>query len=297
MDNKTNLRSYLVMAFLSLVWGSSFILIKKGLENFEPVELASLRIIFAFIVLIPVLIMNLKKINRRDFFYCSVVGLFGNLLPAFLFAFAQTNLKSSLTGILNALTPLFALLFAVILFKNKLNMIQLLGLVVGFLGCVSLSFVSHDGGIGTFNHSVIFVILATICYALSANLIGEKLKNLRPVLLTALALLAMLPVAIIFLINSDVFLKLSTNPGAVVSLGYIAILGIFGTTVALLFFNRLIQDTSAVFASSVTYFIPIVAVLWGLVDGERLFAVHLIGMALIIAGVYIAGRKEMLSKK
>ncbi len=281
----------IILTVLTFIWGSSFILIKKGLIAFAPVEVGVLRIFFAYIVAIPLAIKYIPEYLKDNWKKLFKYGMLANLIPGILFALAETGLSSSLTGILNSTTPIFTLLIGVLFFSTALEPKQLIGLFISFAGSIVLSFVSGDGSLGSFNYYALFVIAATICYGYTANLVKVHLKNVNSLALTSIALFTIGPLTFFYLIFSAVPDKL-INGGTEVwtSLGFIFILGAFGTTFALILFNKLIQMTTAVFATTITYLIPIMAVIWGVVDGEKIFLLHLVGMVLVILGVYLINR-------
>jgi len=279
-----------LIIILSIIWGSSFILIKKGLEVFSPAQVGALRMSFAFLALLPYAIINLKKLQFKRWKIIFLIGFLGNLIPAYLFAVAETELKSSLTGILNALTPLFTLIVSFSFFKNKIRFLQIFGLFIAFVGSLGLSFVTDNGDLGNMNFFVWFVVLATILYSLSLNLIKQYFNDTKAILLTSLSLFSIGPIALVILFSTDFIYRLKTVPGAMESLLYISILGLVGTAFALILYNKLIRITTAVVASSVTYLIPFVAVIWGLIDGENLYPLHYTGMAITIVGIYIVNK-------
>jgi drug/metabolite transporter (DMT)-like permease len=278
-----------LFVLLSIIWGSSFILIKRGLEAYSPGQVGALRVIFSFLVLLPWAIPSLAKIPKDKMALVALTGFMGNLIPAFLFAKAETQLASSVAGVLNGLTPLFAFIIGILFFKTVWKKEQLLGLVVGFVGTLGLSFV-QDGKLGGINAYALLVVVATICYATNANLLKEKLGHIKPVPLTAVAMLFIGPVALVYLLTTDFLTVVGSTSTSWYALGYLAILGIVGTAIALVLFNVLIQMTSTVFATAITYVIPIVAVLWGLLDGEQLYPLHYVGMVFILIGVYVVNR-------
>ncbi|HEY5533635.1 MAG TPA: DMT family transporter [Ignavibacteria bacterium] len=283
---------WVILVVLTLIWGSSFILIKKGLEVFTPVQVGTARIAFAFLALLPYAIPNLKKIPLKRWKVMIVIGFLGNLIPAYLFSIAETELKSSLTGILNALTPVFTFIIAVFFFRHKVKWMQILGLLLAFAGSLGLSFVNESGGLGSMNFYVWFVVLATLLYAVSLNLIKHYFNDTNAILLSALAMFSVGPAAMIILFSTDFISRLQNAPGAFESLFYIAILGLAGTAFALILYNKLIRITTAVMASSVTYLIPFVAVLWGLLDGESLYMLHYTGLIITIIGIYIVNKSK-----
>ena len=285
------LSSWIILFVLTVIWGSSYILMKKGLVVYPPMQLASLRIVFAFIAMVWIAVYNFKKIPKNKLKIIFIAGLFGNFLPAYLYAFAQTNVSSSLAGIVNSLTPLFTLLIAVTVVKLKVTRIQTLGIMLGFVGCVGLSMINNSGGLGQINIFILLIVIATLCYGININIIKTKLQEIDSLVMTSCAMMFIGPFAIVYLLTSDVVTLTTQTPGGWEALGYVALLGITGTAIALFLFNRLIQNTGAVFASTVTYLMPVVAVLWGVIDGEELFPLHFAGMALIILGVYLTNKR------
>lgn len=280
-----------LLILLALVWGSSFILIKYSLAAFAPGQVGALRLVIAGIVLSPWAFRAFRRIPTEQRKFILVIGIFGNFMPSFLFAWAQTGLASSLTGVLNALTPLFTLIVGIIAFSVPFRKEQLLGLMLGFAGSFSISLVGSGGALGNFNAYALLVVGACLCYAISANTLKNYLSGLRPLDIVSLALVAVAPIALGYLLSTDFIIRVQ-NPESWRALGYLAILAVVGTALALIAFNKLIQITSAVFATSVTYVIPIVAVFWGLVDGEHLYPLHYVGMGLILIGVYLTNKSK-----
>jgi len=286
------------LIFLSLIWGSSFILMKKGLRSFSHDQVAALRLFISFIAFIPFGIKNLKKINKRNIVSLLVVGFIGSGAPAFLFAKAQTQVDSSMAGILNSLTPLFTLIIGLIFYKSTAKLINALGIVLGLIGAFGLILQSTNGGVivDKINYYGLFIIAATICYGINVNQVRYKIKGLTGLELTSLAFMFIGPLAGIYLLFSDFSNALITND-YLLNLGFIAILAVVGTVLALVIFNTLIQHTSAIFGSSVTYIIPVFAIMWGLFDGETLSILQFFWIALIITGVYLVNKKDKGSKK
>lgn len=277
---------------LALIWGSSFILIKKGLIVYSAAEVGAIRIVAAYLFLIPMALKSIKSIVRKEWLYLFVVGMFGSFLPSFLFAAAQTQIPSSIAGILNALTPIFTMLMGVLIFSQRSTLKVVVGLFLGFLGSVVLIFSGGTGNI-EFNAYALFVVLATMFYAANLNLIKFKLADTSAREITSISLFIVGPIATAHLmLNTDFIHKTINIDGALLALGALILLGVLGTAIALILFNHLVKLTSPIFTSSVTYIIPIVAVIWGLIDGERLFFGHYLGMSFIILGVYLVNRKK-----
>lgn len=282
----------IILVLLAIIWGSSFILIKKGLESFDPVQVGTIRIMFACLVLLPIAFKHAKHHFKQDWKKFLAVGLIGNFTPAILFSYAETGISSSLAGILNGLTPIFTLIIGALAFATNINRWQIIGLAIGFAGSVALSFIGAGGGLGSFNHFAVTVIFATLLYGISINLIKKFFQNMPTPILTSLIFLSVGPIATIYLLTTDFIPTVINKPESWSSLFYIFLLGAVGTSFALVLFNKLIQQTTAVFASTVTYLIPIIAVAWGLLDGEILYPIHFIGMAMIISGVYIVNKNK-----
>ena len=278
---------------LAFIWGTSFILMKRGLESFSKYQVAGFRIFIAFLVLLPFTFKHIKKINKKNFWYLAHVGFIGNAIPAFLFTTAQTKINSSLAGMLNALTPLFALILGVWIFKTRTRWLNILGVIIGFIG--SLGLFVQDISIAGLNQNIfgIFVVIATFCYGMNVNVVKEKLKDLNGLVITYLAFLITGPAAGIFLLFTD-FSPVWHTPRWEINFLYVAILAIFSSAVAVLGINVLIQKTSALFASSVTYIIPIFAILWGMFDGEKFSTVQIISMIVVLTGVYLVNKRVKL---
>lgn len=289
---------YLVLVFLALTWGSSFILIKRGLETFTSNEVGALRVVITWLFLLPIAIKRMKGFSRNHWVLFAVVGCVGSLAPAFLFAAAQKGIDSSLAGILNSLTPLFTLLAGMIFFHLKPKWFNIAGVILGLIGAAGLVSVS---GSGSFNFNIsyaILIVIAAIFYAVNVNVIKAFLQDVHPVTITSMAFFTIGPATAIYLLFFTPFVhSMSEHPNALPGLGYISILAIVGTGIALMLFNRVIQMTSAVFASSVTYFIPIIALLWGIADGETFKPGFVFFVALVIIGVLLVNTTKLGLKK
>jgi drug/metabolite transporter (DMT)-like permease len=277
---------------LALTWGSSFILMKRGMDVYSSSEVAALRIFIAFLFLSPLMFRHIKKPLLKHWKGFLGMGVLGNFIPAFLFTKAETGISSSLTGMLNSLTPLFTLLLGVILFRTKTRLVNAIGIMIGFVGAIGLLTVGKSEDM---NNNLLFgfyVVLATICYALSVNIIKRDLGEVNSVTATVWAMLFIGPMAGIYLFGfTDFTEKFGTHPGAMTSLGYVSILAIFGTALSVIVFNVLIRNTNALFASSVTYLIPVVAMFWGVFDGEDVQLLHFLWIGLILLGVYLVNKK------
>ena len=281
----------LILLALALIWGGSFILIKRGLDAFTPLQVGALRLTFAFFALLPIALKNFKKIFLKDWKKYLALGVVANLIPSSFFPLAEQGLASSLTGILNSITPITTMIVGVLFFREKARGLQVVGLVISLAGAVMLGLVNSRGGLGTFNYYAIFVLLATVCYGFSSNMVKRFFHNVNATVLTSLQMFSIGGFAILYLLVSDFPTRIVSQPEALASLGYILILGLLNTAFALVLLNRLIQLTSAVFASTVTYLIPITALVWGMLDGEDIFLLHIVSLILILAGVFLVNSR------
>ncbi|MEM9338329.1 MAG: DMT family transporter [Bacteroidota bacterium] len=296
---RPSLLAWILLIILALIWGSSFILIKKGLVGLSSQEVGSLRIVAAFIFMLPAGIKRFKSVRgQKKMPYLLLAGLLGSLIPSLLFATAQTELESSVTGVLNALTPIFTILIAFLIFKQKQSRTVFFGVMVGFLGTAILITAGEKGGMSSINGVAFLVVLATICYASNLNLIKRYLNEINAVTVTSVSLLLVGPIASIHLFGfTDFMEKLSGGGDVYLPILYICILGVLGTAIALVIFNKMLQMTTPLFASSVTYIIPMIAVVWGVLDGEQLYLMHYVGMLAVGLGVYIANSNRAAYKK
>ena len=281
-----------LLLLLSLIWGTSFILIKQGLKVFAPDELGALRVTSAFLFLLPVGIMKFKDLKPGDWHKLSISGLMGIFIPAFLFATAQTKIESSIAGILNTLSPLFTMIMGALFFQSRFKGAAIVGIIVGFGGTVLLMISRSGGSVSGINYYALLVVLATALYGTNLNWVKAKLLHLGSLTITSVGLLFIGPLAALYLFGFSNFTdKMQQAPGAWAALGFVALLGFMSTSIATVLFNKLVKLTTPIYASSVTYIMPIVSVMWGVLDGESLFIGHFIGMGFIIGGVWLANRK------
>ncbi|MDX2444392.1 MAG: DMT family transporter [Bacteroidales bacterium] len=294
MDLTKKKWQWAMLLFLAFIWGTSFILMKKGLQSYTNSQVASFRILFTFIFFIPVFIPRIKKINKGNIKSLLIVGVIGNTIPAFLFTKAQTHIDSSLAGVLNSLTPLFTLLIGLILYKNHVKIINILGLILGFFGAVGLIYKGNPGGFepqtGWYSS---LILIATFCYGISVNEIKNKLHDLDGLSIASLSFMFVGPFAGINLLFSDLSGAFS-QPHALANLGYIVLLSLFSSVVAVVLFNILIKYTTAIYAASVTYIIPIFAIFWGVFDGEKVSFQEILWMLVILIGVYLVNKKKLV---
>jgi len=292
-------KGWIILLILILIWGSSFILIKRGLKVYSSVEVGAIRIFVSFLVLLPAAIRNFNKVDRKTKGYIFVVGLIGTGIPAFLFAKAQTVIDSSLAGILNSLSPLFTLIVGVIFFSRTAGWMSITGVIIGLAGAAGLLFAKSEGNIQFHFSHAIYAIIATVLYAFQSNMVKNYLNNVPTVTIASLGFFFIgMPAAIILFGFTGFAGKFISHPDGIRAFLYVALLAIVASAIAIILFNRLIQITNAIFASSVTYFIPIIALIWGIGDGEKYSVWAFIYAGLIITGVFLVNRNNIkIAKK
>ena len=288
MDSKQLKWVYLVT--LALIWGSSFILIKKGLVGLTPMQVGSLRILFAAVFLLLIGFKSLAKIPHVQWKYIALTATLGTFIPAFLFAVAQTQLDSTVSSILNSLTPLNTLIFGVFSFGLTFRRPQVFGVVIGLIGTFLLIINGAMHHPEQNYYYAILILIASVCYAINVNLIKKYLSDLSPLSITTGNFLVLLLPALVVLFFSGFFQVIQVE-SVQHSIVYILILGVVGTGIANIIFFKTIQISSPVFATSVTYLIPVVAFSWGLLDNEMLTPVQFLGAFIILFGVYLSAKK------
>jgi drug/metabolite transporter (DMT)-like permease len=275
--------------YLTLIWGSTFILNKRTLITFDAIQTASLRLTFAMSVMIWFVKPHFAQIPKEKRFHLLVSALTGICIPAYCFAIAQTGLPSAMTGVLNALTPCMVFILGIVFFRQTPSKLKIIGLTLGFIGSAIIILVNAKGEL-SLNAHALWVILATILYGFNLNWIKKHLSEIPALPLATLAVTIAGTVGFCILLTTNWLQTMQQNPMGLYSLAAIATLGIFGTAIAQFFFSRLLQLSSALFAGSVTYTIPLVAIAWGIWDGEVLTWVHFLGILCIIGCILIISR-------
>ena len=288
-----NNTKWFYLIFLAIVWGSSFILIKKSLIGLTPLQLGSLRIIISGLVLFLAGFYSIRNIERKHWKWLIISGFIGTGLPAFLFAYAETEIDSSIAAVLNSLTPLNTILFGFAIFRIASTRRQVLGVIIGFIGTAILIASGADLNPDQNYLYAGFVIMSTIMYALNVNIIKRYLQDVRPIAIAVGNFIPIMLPALVVLIFTGFFNSESMQSESLgMSLFYVTILSVFGTALAKVLFYKLIQISSPVFASSVTYLMPIVSVIWGLLDGELFSPIQGLATVIILMGVYLANRRK-----
>ncbi|MEO7305874.1 MAG: DMT family transporter [Ferruginibacter sp.] len=283
--------NWLIFIVLSVIWGSSFIMMKEGLLHLSAFQVASLRIVFSGIVLLPSAIKHFKSIPLNKLLIIFISGVLGSLLPAYLFCVAELGIDGALAGTLNSLTPIFVIITGVLFFKSKTADNKILGIIVAFTGSLLLLFSKGHMPESQNMLYVSFVVLATISYGFNVNMVYKYLRDIGSLQIAAVALTLNAIPALIVLILTGYFSLPLTDPGILYSTGQAALLGIMGTAIASVIFYQLVKSAGTVFASMVTYGIPIIANFWGMIYGEEVGWKQFACLLLILAGVYLANRK------
>ena len=291
MSNNNKKWVYLIL--LSIIWGSSYILIKKTLIGVSPLQLGSLRVIFTTMVLFILGFSSLKKIPKDKWKWIFLTGYIGSFFPSFFFAFAQTEIDSGVAAILNSLTPLATLIIGVVFYKFIIDSKQILGVIIGLFGSFLLI---YEGSTINPDQNFLFVgfiITSSVCYATSVNMLKAHLQDVPAISIALGNFLCILPPALIILFYSG-FMNINVieSPKVQNALFYIIVLSVFGSAFAKILFNKFVQIASPVFASSVTYTLPVVAVMWGLLDGETINFRQILATIVILIGVYFANRRS-----
>jgi len=289
------MKKWIYLIILSIIWGSSFILIKKALIGLTPAQLGSLRIIFSSIILFSFAWNTLKIISNKEWKWIIISAFLGSFFPAFLFAFAETEIDSSIASVLNSLVPLNTVIIGAIVFKIASSKKQIIGVIVGFIG----TYLLIDRGIQLNpDQNYLYaglVILCSFLYGFNVNIIKKYLNDVPAVTIAAGHFsVIFIPAIIIFLLSGFNYDQIH-DPNTMRSIGYVLILSIFGTALAKVLFNKLVQMSTAVFASSVTYSLLIVSLFWGILDGELFSFNQLMATMLIVMGVLLSSRKPRQS--
>jgi drug/metabolite transporter (DMT)-like permease len=286
-------KKWLILVVLSIIWGSSFILIKKGLIGLAPLQLGALRIVFSAIFIFIFGFHSLKAIPRNKWKWLIISGFIGTFFPAFLFAFAETEIDSSIASILNSLVPLNTILLGFAVFKIASTKRQIIGVIVGFFGTALL--IGSGAQLNPDQNYMYasFVLISGVMYGANVNIIKRYLQDVKAISIAFGNFAAIIVPALIVLSFTNFFtIETLQNPIVITSIGYVVILSAFGTALAKVLFNKLVQMATPVFASSVTYLMPVVAVAWGILDGEGFSVWQVFATLLILVGVYLANRRN-----
>lgn len=290
MNFNTRFWNWFFLILLALIWGSSFILMKRGMIAFSSSQVAALRMFIAFLFIIPFSFKYVKAADAKDWYKFLGIGLCGNFIPAFLFTAAETGISSSLTGMLNGLTPFFTLLLGILVFRAGAEKNKIIGIAIGLLGAIGLLLPEKMSDLGTNLSYGGYVVIATVFYGMSVNLIRQYAGSYHSITTACWAMLLVGPFGGLYLLFTD-FTTTLQHPYFWQSMGYVSLLAIGGTALSVMLFNLLVKNTGTLFSSSVTYLIPIVAIMWGFFDGEIISLRQVMSIGIILFGVYMINRK------
>ncbi len=290
MENKQLRWVYLFV--LSLIWGSSFILMKRALVGLTPIQVGALRILITALFLMLIGFKRLLRINRRHWYYLIINGFVGTFFPAFLFAYAINEIDSSVASILNSLTPLNTLIFGALIFGFGFRKRQLIGVLIGLTGTLMLILKGVEVNPDQDYFYASFILLSSVGYALNVNILKKYLHDLDALSITVGNFILLVIPTLIVLWFTDFFTTFEINETSINAIYYITILAIFGTGLAKILFNRLIQISTPIFSASVTYLIPIVAITWGIMDGEKVSFLQFFSGIIILTGVYLVNKSK-----
>ena len=295
MEKSRGFLIYLFYLILILTWGSSFILMKIGLQYYTPPQVATIRMVSALIALIGLAVFHVRKIPLHKFGYVAISGIVGMFFPAFLFCYAEAGMSSAIAGILNALVPTFTLIIGALFFKQRIKRAHVLGLIIGFSGILLLILINPVGQLAL-NSYAFLVIAATICYGLNINIVKHFLADVDPLPISTVSVSISGILALIYMLFKGGLHLIPLNAQNKTPLLAAIALGVFGTAMAQSLFNQLIKKTSGLFASTIVYVLPIVAIFWGVLYGEKLVPLHYCGMLLIIIGIVVIRQPAFLKR-
>jgi len=287
-----NWTSWLVFALLAIIWGSSFILMKVGLRAFTPYQVASLRMLFAGIILLPFAYKALRRIPNKQMGLVIFSGILGNFIPAYLFCIAETQIDSSLAGILNSLTPMFTIIVGVVFFKVQTSMVKVIGMVIGFIGLSILLAAGKDVSFHNLSYASL-VLLATLFYGINVNIVGRYMQQLGSLNVASIAFAFLIIPSAFVLYMTGFFTNEFSSVMVQQALLASGVLGVVGTSIATILFYYLVKEAGMLFGSLVTYGIPVVAVAWGIYFGDSLNLIQIACLGVILLGVYIVNRGNL----
>lgn len=299
LKGRNGIIAVFLLVLLTVIWGSSFILMKKGMFDAEgnpvlsSVHVAGLRISLTFLILLPFAIYFIGKVPKNKLLPIFGVGFFGNAIPAFLFTASEgeNGISSSLAGMLNATTPIFTVIIGLVLFGMRLSPVNYVGIFLAFLGSFGLMAGRGTDQLSTEGIYILYVLMATFCYGVSVNLIRYYLKGINPIAIASISFMFIGIPVISWLLGEGIIEEVGKDKAHLIGFGYTAILAFFGTALAVVLFNYLVQITNAVFASTVTYLMPIMAIVWGLIFKEFFTWWYVVAIAVILSGVYLTNKK------
>ncbi|KPH11843.1 DMT family transporter [Chryseobacterium sp. ERMR1:04] len=287
---------WILLTILSLIWGSSFILIKKSLDHFNPFQVGALRVLIAGIVLMPIAISKYKLFPKKQVKWLILAAFTGSFIPMFLFPIAEKEITSSIAGIVNSMMPIFVIIVGALVWKFETTKQQLIGVFISFTGVCILAFGGDDGAAFKLI-PILLLLLATLCYAVSTTTVKSKLMDVSSTVLSAFVFSFVLFIpSLLALSFTGFFSTFSFSKDTMTGLMFVSLLSIFGTGLAMMMNYRLLKVSTPLFASTVTLLMPIVAIIWGILDGETLTILQFVGASIIIAGLIFLRAKPAIKK-
>lgn len=288
---------WILLILLTIIWGSSFILIKKSLEHFTPYQVGGLRVLISGILLAPIAISNRNKFPQKKLKWIVIAALSGNFIPMFLFPIAETKVSSSIAGIINSTMPIFVIIVGMLFWKTKTTARQLIGILISFVG-VTILMTSGKEKAETHTFYIILLLLAAFLYAVSVTTVGSKLTQIPAKLLSSFVFFYVLSLpSLLTLYFSDFFQDFDYSTEKFTGLGYVTMLSVFGTGLAMMLHYRLMNVSNPLFASTVTLLMPMVAVIWGVIDGESFTMIQALGGVIILGGLIFLRKKKIKELK
>lgn len=287
---------WVLLILLSLIWGSSFILIKKSLDHFSPYQVGALRVLIAGIILMPIAISKYKLFPKRHLKWLILAAFTGNFIPMFLFPIAEMEISSSIAGIINSMMPIFVIIVGTLFWKFETTKRQMTGIFISFTGVCMLAFGGGDDA--KFKIFPILLLLsATLCYAISTTTVKSKLMEVSSTVLSAFvfSFILFLP-SLVALVSTGFVSNFTFSKENIIGLMFVSLLSVFGTGLAMMMNYRLLKVSTPLFASTVTLLMPIVAIIWGILDGEKLTILQFVGASVIIAGLIFLRAKTVIQK-
>ncbi|WP_439479978.1 DMT family transporter [Chryseobacterium aquaticum] len=287
---------WILLILLSLIWGSSFILIKKSLDHFSPYQVGALRVLIAGIILMPIAISKYRLFPKRHLKWLILAAFTGNFIPMFLFPIAEMEISSSIAGIINSMMPIFVIIVGTLFWKFETTKRQMTGIFISFTGVCMLAFGGGDDA--KFKIFPILLLLsATLCYAISTTTVKSKLMEVSSTILSAFvfSFILFLP-SLVALVSTGFVSNFTFSKENMIGLMFVSLLSIFGTGLAMMMNYRLLKVSTPLFASTVTLLMPIVAIIWGILDGEKLTILQFVGASVIIAGLIFLRAKTVIQK-
>jgi drug/metabolite transporter (DMT)-like permease len=279
-----------LFVLLSFIWGSSFILMKEGLKELNAYEVAAMRMLSAGVILLPFALKGFQQVDKKSMGFVLLTGVLGSFIPAILFCVAETKIDSALAGMLNSLTPLCVIVIGILFFRSKTQWQKIAGVVVGFAGMVLLFLSQQSAAQETNLFYAMLVFIATLCYGINVNVLSKYLQHIPSLQIAAIAFVALIIPSLLVLWMNGFFSHSFNNASVIRAISASAVLGIFGTAIASVLFYVLMKRAGALFASMVTYGIPFVAVFFGVLAGETVTTLQIVGLLIILSGVYIANK-------